>query len=37
MFEEMHDVQYMYKNGYKVVSNRYLGDAITDDMLNFIM
>lgn len=36
MFEEMHDVQYWHKNGYNQESNRDLGNAITEDMLNFI-
>lgn len=36
MFEDMHDLQYYYKNGYYLEKNKKMGNPLVNDLLNFI-
>lgn len=36
MFEAMYDIQYYYKNGYGVEANVEMGNAIVNDLAEFL-
>lgn len=36
MFEDMHDLQYYYKNGYYNNYNATVGNALVEDILRFL-